>query len=88
MVQHHVGAVNFFNAVSHGMGAGGHGAATKKSQPATATQRTLRFDITNLAKKLQANGLLNDKPVVTIAPVGKPADSAKPVIGEISIVDE
>jgi hypothetical protein len=25
---------------------------------------------------------------VTIAPIGKPADSAKPVIGEISIVDE
>ena len=24
MVQHHVGAVNFFNAVRHGMGAGGH----------------------------------------------------------------
>ena len=88
MVQHHVGAVNFFNAVRHDMGAGGHGAATKKTQPAAATQRTLRFDITNLAKKLQANGLLNDKPVVTIAPVGKPADSAKPVIGEISIVDE
>jgi tyrosinase len=88
MVQHHVGAVNFFNAVSHGMGGGGHGAPTKKAQQAPATQRTLRFDITNLAKKLQANGLLNDKPVVTIAPIGKPADSAKPVIGEISIVDE
>jgi tyrosinase len=80
MAAHHVGVVNFFHAVGHG--GHEHAAAAKKG-----TERFLRFDITDLAKKLQAQGLLKQKPILTIAPAGKPAAEAKPVIGEITIIE-
>jgi tyrosinase len=83
---HHVGAVNFFNAVSHKGGT--HGANRAPNAPAAKTERSVRFDITDLAKKLQAGDILKDRPTVTIAPVGQPAESAKPVIGEIAIIQE
>jgi hypothetical protein len=76
---HHVGVVNFFNAVRHG----GHGA-----EPGKGSQRFLRFDITDLVKTLQTGGVLRDQPIVTIAPAGQPAAAAKPVIGEVTIVEQ
>ena len=82
MEAHHVGVVNFFNAVSHGAAGHGHGDAAKKS-----TARFLRFDVTDLARKLQGQGLLKEKPTLTIAPAGQPAADAKPVIGEISLIE-
>lgn len=82
---HHVGSVNFFGAVSHK--GGGHGVG-RNAGAAPRKERSVRFDITDLAKKLQAGDALKDRPTVTIAPVGQPAESAKPVIGEISIIQE
>jgi tyrosinase len=86
MKPYHVGAVNFFNAVRHV----GPLHAPRKNEvpPAPKKERSVRFDITDLAKKLHASGALKNKPTVTIAPVGQPAASAKPVIGEISIIQE
>ena len=46
------------------------------------------FDITDLAKRLKAKGLLTDKAELTIAPAGQPASAATPVIGEVSIVEQ
>ena len=86
---HHVGTLNFFNAVSHEMQSmPGHAAAAKKgAEKKKVTERFYRFDITELAKKLHAQGLLKEKPILTIAPAGKPAAAAKPAVGEISIVE-
>jgi tyrosinase len=78
---HHVGVLNFFHAVGHGEH--GHGGEARKE-----TERFLRFDITNLVKALQSKNLLRDKPTLTIAPVGRPAADAKPVIGEITLVEQ
>jgi tyrosinase len=84
---HYVGGLNFFNAVGHAMP--GHGGAAKKAAAKKkGTERFYRFDITDLAKKLHAQGLLKEKPILTIAPAGKPAAAAKPVVGEITVIEE
>jgi tyrosinase len=70
-----VGTINFFNSVPHQ----GHSGA-----PETNTEkRFYSFDVTDIAKKV-----LQEKPTVTIAPVGEPASEAKPVVGEISLVEQ
>src|SRR5215471_1393868 len=74
---HQVGTINFFDAAGH-EGGGGEQASSK----------FFSFDITDVVKGLQRNRLLQDKPVVTIAPAGTPAEGAKPVVGEISIVEQ
>jgi tyrosinase len=84
---HYVGGLNFFNAVSHAMQ--GHGDAAKKAaEKKKGTERFYRFDITDLAKKLHGQGLLKEKPILTIAPAGKPAADAKPVVGDITVVEQ
>jgi tyrosinase len=76
---HYVGSFNFFAAVPHGEGGehAGHSIA-----------RTLSFDITDIAADLDARGLLKAEHAVTIVPSNEPAANAKPVVGEISFVEQ
>jgi tyrosinase len=71
----YVGTINFFE-FEH-MHAG--------TPPA---DRFYSFDITDLAKRLQKAKKLTATPELTIVPGGKPAADAKPVIGEVSIVEQ
>ena len=71
--RHYVGTFNFFDAVPH------HGGA--------AAGQTYSFDITELARRLAPQGGISRTPNVTIVPAGRPIESARPVIGEISIVE-
>lgn len=75
--EHAIGIVNFFNA-------------TIAPDPARArkTERFVSFDVTNLARKLRVNGGLGDRAVVTLIPVGVPAADAKPIIGEVTLVEQ
>lgn len=72
--EHYVGNINFFGR-EHAHGEGD-------------ADKFYSFDITDLAKRLQARGLLTDKAELTIAPAGQPASEAKPVVGEVSIVEQ
>jgi tyrosinase len=76
---HYVGTLNFFGVVPHD-GHEGHGA--------TASPAAISFDVTELAKRLKAEGELSDTPTVTIVPAGEPATDAKPVVGEIALVEQ
>jgi hypothetical protein len=76
---HAVGAINFFHAhmdqpVGHGRMVAGHRVAAS-------------FDITSLVQSLRKAGKLSDKPILSIIPIGKPNAAAKPVVGEISIIE-
>jgi hypothetical protein len=68
----------FFDATSHG----------EEKAPAEGKGRSRSFDITQLAKKMQIRGALNEKPAVTIAPSGEPLSDAKPVIGKILVFEQ
>jgi tyrosinase len=46
------------------------------------------FDVTDLLKLLRETRTLRDEPRVSIVPAGQPASSAKPVIGEVSLVQQ
>jgi hypothetical protein len=74
---HHVGTINFFDAVDRD---GGRGAKKR--------DRFVSFDVTDLAKELRSKGKLKEKPTLTIVPAGQPAAAAKPVIGEITLVEQ
>ena len=74
--RHYVGPLSFFDAVPVPGHAGQFGGKTR------------RFDVTALAQRLRAAGLLDDNPSVTIAPAGEPASAAQPVIGEIAFIEE
>ncbi len=78
---HFIGAINFFHAVHHD--APGHKKMVQKGP-----ERFYQFDITNLAKALHAKTLLTGSPTIMIAPAGQPAETANPVIGEISIIEQ
>lgn len=69
------GVINFFHASGHG----GHDAADGLFYS---------FDVTDLVGQLKAKGQLRDVPKVTIAPLGRPASEATPVVGEISLVQQ
>jgi hypothetical protein len=72
---HYVGSLNFFNA--------------PKSGPAAARDpRFYSFDVTDLLKTLQSNKSLGDAATVTIVPADTPRDSARPMIGEIALVEQ
>jgi len=73
---YYVGSLNFFNAASRG-------AQTAKPDP-----RFLSFDVTRLLRTLQSRNSLGDNTTVTIVPANKPRESAKPVIGEIALVEQ
>jgi tyrosinase len=71
----YVGSINFFDA----------------EHPAHAdapSQKFYSFDVTDLARSLQSKGGVPEKPTVTIAPAGEAADTAKPVIGQVSLVEQ
>lgn len=72
--RHYVGTFNFFDAVPHHSGA-------------QAPGQTYSFDITALAERLAPHGGVSRTPNVTIVPSGRPLSDARPVIGEISIVE-
>ncbi|MEA2837301.1 MAG: hypothetical protein QOD89_1851 [Bradyrhizobium sp.] len=73
---HYVGSLNFFNAMSYG---------EAKAGP---DPRFFSFDVTNLLKTLQSSKSLGDIATVTIVPTSAPRASAKPVIGEIALVEQ
>jgi hypothetical protein len=72
----YVGHINFFENEMHDHG---HGSDTDKFYS---------FDITDLAKRLRAGGKLTSNPELTIVPKGQPTATAKPVIGEVSIIEQ
>ena len=74
--------INFFDAV-HLADHSGHGGAAGQ-----ATDKFFSFDVTELFKRLHLNKQLRAKPTLTIVPAGQPASAAKPVIGEISLVEQ
>lgn len=73
--EYYIGNINFFGR-EHDHNEGG------------SDDKFYSFDITDLAKRLKAKGLLTDKAEVTIAPAGEPASEATPVVGEVSIVEQ
>jgi tyrosinase len=78
---YYVGSLNFFGAVPHGEHSHDH-------PPKEGAEKFLSFDVTDLAKSLQTMKTLSAKPTMTISPVCRPAEDAKPVIGAISIVEQ
>jgi tyrosinase len=80
--RHYVGTVNFFDSV----GLTGH-----EDHPVAAApvpDKFFSFDVTALAKDLLAKGQLSAKPALTIVPAGQPVAEAKPVLGEIALVEQ
>jgi hypothetical protein len=75
--EHVIGVINFFNAT-----------ISPDPAHASSSNRFVSFDITNLAKKLLASGRLKDNAMVTLVPRGVPDDDAKPIIGEVTIVEQ
>jgi tyrosinase len=74
-----IGSIHFFDAVPHG----GHGAAA-----ANAEQKFFSFDITDLAKRLVNEGRFTATPVLTIAPADQVEATARPVVGEIQLIEQ
>jgi tyrosinase len=74
---HYVGTMNFFDVVPHS----GHQAAAM-----TGKQRS--FDVTDVVRKLHAEGRSGTAPSVTIVPAGRPAAEARTVIGDIKLVGQ
>ena len=50
--------------------------------------RFISFDATEVVRELRDKKLLGATPAVTIVPIGRPAAAAKPVVEEISLVEE
>jgi hypothetical protein len=74
---HKVAALNFFDAIL----------PKDDHDDGGANPRFVSFDVTDVVRSLQAEGLLKEKPTLTIIPAGKPAASAKPVIGAITLIE-
>jgi tyrosinase len=72
--EYQIGTINFFNHVPHQ----GHSGGLENGP-----EKFYSFDITDIAKRV-----LKDRPTVTIAPLGEPAADAKPIVGEISLVEQ
>jgi tyrosinase len=79
---HAVGVINFFHAhPDPGVPAGGHaGMAASHSVAAS-------FDVTSLVQSLRKAGTLSENPELTIVPVRPPSAAAKPVVGDVSVVE-
>lgn len=69
------GSLNFFDTPNPGA-------------PGPERAAFLSFDITDIARNLKARHLLSDEPTLTISPSGPPAAGAKPVIGEVEIIEQ
>ena len=50
--------------------------------------RTFSLDVTQQARALAAQGQIPDNLTVFIAPVGSPNEAARPVIGEMQMVEQ
>ncbi len=74
-----IGSIHFFDAVAHA----GHAPAA-----ANANQKFFSFDITDLAKRLAAAGRLTATPELTIAPADEVNATARPVVGEIELIEQ
>jgi hypothetical protein len=77
---HYVGQIQFFDAAYHGehdSGAAGN-----------APDKFYSFDVTQLVKSLRLKKKLSDRPNLSIVPIGQPEEAAKPVIGEITLVEQ
>jgi len=74
---HYVGSFNFFAAVPHG-----------DDHDHADTARSISFDITDIAADLGAKNLLKAEHAVTIVPASAPVADAKPVVGNISFVEQ
>jgi tyrosinase len=72
----YVGSFNFFDAIPHGEDHSQH------------SSKPVSFDITNVVSNLEAGGLLKADHTVTIVPSSEPAADAKPVVGDISFVEQ
>jgi tyrosinase len=72
----YVGSFNFFDAVPHGDDHAGHAA-----KPVT-------FDVTTVAANLSSLGLLKKEHTVTIVAANEPTGNSKPVVGDISFVEQ
>lgn len=72
----YVGSLNFFNAMSYGDAKAGR------------DPRFFSFDVTNLIKTLQSGASAGDLATVTIVPTSTPRAGAKPMIGEIALVEQ
>jgi tyrosinase len=75
---HLVGTINFFDAVAHP----GHESASVDKT------RFISFDATEIVRALRDKKLLSATPAVTIVPIGRPAADAKPMVEQISLVEE
>jgi tyrosinase len=73
-----VGTINFFDAVPH---PGHEGASVDKT-------RFISFDATEVVRALREKKQLSATPAVAITPIGRPSADAKPVIEEVSLVEE
>lgn len=71
----YIGSIHFFNAFAHGANG-------------TPPDRAFSFDITALAKSLAAKGAMGSTADITFAPEGTPVKDAKPVVGEVSIIEQ
>ncbi|MDQ3283151.1 MAG: tyrosinase family protein [Acidobacteriota bacterium] len=75
-MEFYVGNINFFDTEHRHHEAG------------ASQDKFYSFDITDLAKRLRASGHLAESAELTIAPAGKPAATAQPVIGEVTLVEQ
>lgn len=73
--QYRAGVINFFHAAGHGGGGNDN-----------MRDISYSFDVTDLLKRLGTRSALADEPVVTIAPSGRPLATARPIVGEASLV--
>jgi len=80
---HFVGTIHFFDAIPHN-----DDERMDMTHGMTSPDKFFSFDITDLTRSLQSRQLLSDRPTLTIVPAGRPANEAKPVIGETSIVEQ
>lgn len=81
---HRVGTINFFDAQDHD----GHADHGDGGDGAARPQRFYSFDVTELARELAAAGRLGGAPRVTLAASGDPAAEARPVVGDIRLVEQ
>jgi tyrosinase len=72
--RHYVGPLSFFDAVP--------GRAHAQHFRGKSTS----FDVTDIVRRLRREGLFSGTPSVTIAPAGAPPEAARPLIGEIRLV--
>src|ERR1700675_2257011 len=72
---YYVGSLHFFSAAG-------------RNAEGQADPRFLSFDVTALLRTLQSRNSLADTTAVTIVPAGTPRASAKPVIGEVTLVEQ